>query len=290
MLKLIIAKRYFIMKFTKMQGAGNDYVYINGLEFVPECPEELAKKISNRHFGVGSDGLVVILPSEGCDFRMRIFNADGSEAEMCGNASRCIGKYVYDKGLTDKTHISLETKAGIKYLTLYVKDNHVERVRVDMGVPVFSPENIPVRYSAKTVLSEPVNIEGMLVKMSCISMGNPHAVIFLDDLERYDLHKLGNVLEHHPLFPERTNVEFVKVIARDCLRMRVWERGSGETLACGTGACASLVAAVMNGYTDRKAVLKLSGGDLEVEWNDDNNHVYMTGDAVTVFEGEYYLE
>ena len=278
------------MKFTKMEGLGNDYVYINCFSEKVENPEKLAIAMSDRHFGVGSDGVILIKPSDKADFTMDMYNADGSRSEMCGNGIRCVGKYVYDYGLTDKTSISVETLAGIKYLDFVIKDGKVDMVTVDMGAPILKADQVPVRSDKEQVIDEKITVAGVDYHMTCVSMGNPHAVIFLDDLERYDLHKLGNVLEHHPLFPERTNVEFVKVIARDCLRMRVWERGSGETLACGTGACASLVAAVMNGYTDRKAVLKLSGGDLEVEWNDDNNHVYMTGDAVTVFEGEYYLE
>lgn len=270
-----------------MQGAGNDYIYLNGFEPLPADLGELARQMSDRHFGVGSDGLVIIMPSESCDFRMRMFNSDGSEAEMCGNASRCVGKYVYDKGMTTKKELTLETLAGVKHLTLHIQDNKVEQVTVDMGEPILSAPDIPVNLSESPVVSQPLEIEGNRFAITCVSMGNPHAVIFLDDMDRYDLHHIGSQIEHHELFPRRTNVEFVEVQSPQHLRMRVWERGAGETLACGTGACATLVAAVLNGKSDRRAKLHLLGGDLSIEWNEQNNRIYMTGGAVTVFEGEW---
>ncbi len=272
-----------------MQGAGNDYVYINCFEEKIEDPHILAKKISDRHFGVGSDGLVLILPSDTCDFRMRMFNADGSEAEMCGNASRCVGKYVYDHGMTDKDEISLETKAGIKILKLFVRNGKVERVRVDMGVPEFTPSLIPVSKGGEAVVNEMINIGDEQFGITCVSMGNPHTVIFMANIEGDDLHRIGKMIENHPLFPSRTNVEFVQVVSPEELKMRVWERGAGETLACGTGACASLAAAVVNGFTGRKAVLKLAGGDLEIEWDEINGRIFMTGGAETVFDGDFFI-
>ena len=275
------------MRFTKMQGIGNDYVYLNGFSPLPLDLSRLSRQISDRHFGVGSDGLVVIMPSETCDFRMRMFNPDGSEAEMCGNASRCIGEYVYDKGLTTKTDLTLETLAGVKHLTLHLNGNIVERVTVDMGEPILSSQDIPVALPMSYVVSYPLEIENISFDVTCVSMGNPHAVIFVDDMSRYDLHHIGALIEHYPLFPRRTNVEFVEILSPDSLKMRVWERGTGETMACGTGACASLVAAVLNGKSRRQATLHLQGGDLQIEWNEKDNHVYMTGDAVTVFEGEW---
>lgn len=274
-----------MMKFTKMHGAGNDYVYINCMNKIPANPNELAVRISNRHYGVGSDGLVLILPSEKCDFRMRMFNADGTEAEMCGNATRCIGKYVYDKRLTDKTEITLETNAGIKRLSLFVSEGKVSKVTVDMGEPILQARDIPVNADMEQVKGYPLDVDGKEIKVTCVSMGNPHAVVFVDTITDDDVFVTGRKLEVHPFFPQKTNVEFCKVISRDRLSMRVWERGTGETLACGTGACATLVAAVINGLCDRRAELQLLGGRLFIEWRDDN-HIYMTGPAVTVFEGE----
>lgn len=278
------------MRFAKMQGAGNDYVYINCFEEKIDDPHTLSKRISDRHFGVGSDGLVLIMPSDTCDFRMRMFNADGSEAQMCGNASRCVGKYVYDHGMTDKKEISLETKSGVKKLKLFVEKGRVSRVCVDMGVPRFEPALIPVLIEGDAVIDEPVVVGDELFRITCVSMGNPHAVIFLSDITGDDLHRIGAMIENHPLFPERTNVEFVQVLSPQELRMRVWERGAGETLACGTGACASLVAAVANGLADRKATLRLLGGDLEIEWDSISGHLFMTGPAETVFEGDFYMK
>lgn len=270
-----------------MQGAGNDYIYLNGFEKLPADLGCLARQMSDRHFGIGSDGLVIIMPSDSCDFRMRMFNSDGSEAEMCGNASRCVGKYVYDKGLTTKKELTLETLAGVKHLTLHTQNGTVEQVTVDMGEPILSAPEIPVNLSESSVIAHPLEVEGQTFAITCVSMGNPHAVIFLDEMDRYDLHHIGSLIEHHKLFPRRTNVEFVEVLSPQDLRMRVWERGAGETLACGTGACATLVAAVLNGRSDRRATLHLLGGDLSIEWREQNNRIYMTGGAVTVFEGEW---
>lgn len=275
------------MKFTKMQGAGNDYIYINGFEAIPPHLSSLAVKMSDRHFGVGSDGLVMIVPSKTCDFGMRMFNADGTEAEMCGNAARCVGKYLYDHGMTDKTELTLETLAGVKRIYLTVAHGRVTSVKVDMGEPRLLPGDLPVLLPGDRVVAQPIEVCGHRFSMTCVSMGNPHAVIFLDDLQAYDLHAIGRAIEHHELFPCRTNVEFVKVLAPDVLQMRVWERGAGETLACGTGACASLVAAVLNDRSRRAATLRLVGGDLQIEWDETSNHVFMTGDAVTVFEGTW---
>lgn len=277
------------MKFTKMQGAGNDYVYVNGFVEQIEDPATLATAISDRHFGIGSDGLVLILPSETCDFRMRMFNSDGSESEMCGNATRCIGKFVYDKGLTEKTKLTLETLAGVKHLTLNLEDGKVNSVRVDMGEPILAPKQIPINLDETSVINYPIALESRKVNITAVSMGNPHAVIFMDSLEELDIQKSGPKVEHHPLFPRRTNTEFAQVISPTHIKMRVWERGAGETLACGTGACATAVAAVLNGKTERKVTLELLGGNLEIEWSEADNHVYMTGPAVTVFEGDYLL-
>lgn len=268
-----------------MHGAGNDYVYIDCTRETIEDPARYARLMSDRHFGIGSDGLVLILPSERADFRMRMFNADGTEAEMCGNASRCVGKYVYDYGLTGKTGIALETGAGIKHLTLHPEGGEVGSVTVDMGTPVLEPADIPVGITAEKVVDYPLEIAGETMRMTCVSMGNPHAVFFVESCDR--IPELGPVIENHPLFPRRTNVEFVEIVDRHTLRMRVWERGAGETLACGTGACASLVAAVLNGLADNKATLHLLGGDLQIEWNRQTDHVMMTGPAETVFEGEW---
>ena len=270
-----------------MHGAGNDYVYINCFNEIVRQPEELATAISDRHKGIGSDGLVLIMPSETCDFRMRMFNVDGSESPMCGNASRCVGKYVYDNGLTRKTGISLETKAGIKYLQLFVgADGKVEKVRVDMGEPILKASAIPVDLAEEQVLNYKVDFDPEQYAITCVSMGNPHTVIFTKGIEGLLLEKTGKKIEYFRLFPERTNVEFVEVISPNKANVRVWERGTGETQACGTGACAVLVAGVLTAQLERKATIALPGGELEIEWNLDDNHVYMTGDAVTVFEGE----
>lgn len=273
-----------------MHGAGNDYIYVNGFTEQVENPAELSIRLSNRNFGVGSDGLVLILPSETCDFRMRMFNADGSESEMCGNASRCVGKYVYDKGLTQKTEINLETGAGVKILKLEVSNGKVKRVTVDMGEPILQPALVPVNLPGEKAVSVPLIIENSEYAITCVSMGNPHAVVFTKGIDQLNLTELGPKFENNALFPRRTNTEFIEILDRSTLKMRVWERGSGETLACGTGACASLVAAVLNGHTERKATLQLLGGTLEIEWDEKTNHVFMTGPAETVFEGELINE
>ncbi len=271
-----------------MQGAGNDYIYINGFGSDISNKSDVALLFSNRNFGIGSDGLVFILPSEVADFRMQMFNSDGSEAEMCGNATRCVGKYVYDNGLTQKKYITLETKAGIKYISLLDGDKYSRKVTVDMGEPVVDSELIPVMLKGNPVLNYPLEIDGKTWKINCVSMGNPHAVVFTEDIYKLDLPYIGPQFENHPVFPRKTNTEFIEVVDRNTLNMRVWERGAGETLACGTGACASVVAAILNGYCDRKVTVKLIGGELEIEWRETDNHIYMTGEAVTVFEGEIY--
>ncbi len=280
------------MRFTKMHGTGNDYVYINGFVENIKNPSELSLKLSDRHKGVGSDGLVVILPSEDCDFKMRMFNSDGSESEMCGNASRCVGKYVYEKGMTNKTGITLETLAGVKVLKLWLnEEKRVEKVTVDMGAPVLDASSIPTAFSQSPVVKSPLPVsDDATYEVTCLSMGNPHAVLFMDKIDELDLSEIGPVIEHAPYFPNRTNTEFVEVVSDRWLKMRVWERGAGETLACGTGACAAVVAAVLNGLAGRKATVQLRGGDLEIEWNEEDNRVYLTGDAVTVFEGEIKLD
>lgn len=258
------------VNFTKMQGAGNDYIYINAMDTIPENLPLLSRQISDRHFGIGSDGLVAIMPSDTADFRMRMFNADGSEAEMCGNASRCIGKYVYERGLTDKRTITLETLAGIKMLLLDVEDGVVNSVTVDMGEPEI---NI---------------VDGLEFAVTAVSMGNPHAVIFCDEITDELVLCYGPKLESDPVFPNKSNIEFARIIDRSHIQMRVWERGTGETLACGTGACATLVAAVVNGLADRTAVVHLLGGDLEIRWDENTNHVYLNGGAEFVADGNYY--
>jgi len=275
------------MKFTKMHGIGNDYIYVNGFEENIENAAEFAILYSDRHKGVGSDGLVLILPSETCDFRMQMLNADGSEAEMCGNASRCIGKYVFDKGLTTKTSLTLETLAGIKKLELFLGvDELVESVTVDMGEPILESAMIPTTLEKSPVVNETVDFgSGIEYAITCVSMGNPHAVIFTTGIDKLDLPVTGSIIENAPIFPRRTNVEFVEVISKDKLKMRVWERGSGETMACGTGACATVVAGILNGHSARKTTVELLGGELQIEWNEADNHVYLTGGATTVFEG-----
>lgn len=272
-----------------MHGAGNDYIYLDALTEVPDNLPLLSRQISDRHFGIGSDGLVVILPSDKADFRMRMFNADGSEAEMCGNASRCIGKYVFDKRLTDKTEILLETLAGIKLLHLDVKDGYVERVTVDMGTPELVPERIPVISNSKEAkISEKEIINGIEYKITAVGMGNPHAVVFVPAL--FDRLVLGEGprMEVAEIFPNRANIEFIRVIDPSHIEMRVWERGSGETLACGTGACASVVAGVLNGLTERKVEVSLPGGHLNIDWDEKTNHVYLSGPAVFVADGVFY--
>ncbi|MDR1743424.1 MAG: diaminopimelate epimerase [Dysgonamonadaceae bacterium] len=277
------------MKFTKMQGAGNDYIYFNLFEEPVENPEAVSVVLSDRHFGVGGDGIVLIGKSDVADFSMRMFNADGSEAGMCGNASRCVGKFVHDKGLTSKTEISLETKSGIKYLQLFKDDPHgpVTSVRVDMGPAVLDAGQIPVIYNGlPSVINQPVTVDGHEYRITCVSMGNPHAVVFTKDIDDLKIEEIGPKFENHPVFPDRTNTEFIEIIDPKTLKMRVWERGSGETLACGTGACAAAVAGVLNGLSETKVTVKLRGGDLDIEWKQQENRVYLTGPAEFVFEGE----
>ena len=276
------------MKFTKMQGIGNDYVYVNCLQETIENPSELAKKISDRHYGVGSDGLIMINPSDKADFEMEMYNADGSRGEMCGNGIRCVAKYVYDYGLTDKTSISVETLAGIKYLDLTVEDGKVVLVTVDMGHPMLRPEEVPVVSEKEEVIDEPITVDGQEYRMTCVSMGNPHAVVFIDqDVKEFPLETVGVKFENHERFPKRVNTEFVNVLDRHTAQMRVWERGSGETLACGTGACAVAVACALNGLTEDEVTVKLLGGDLQIKWDREKNTVYMTGPAEVVFDGEW---
>ena len=276
------------MKFTKMQGIGNDYVYVNCLQETIENPSELAKKISDRHYGVGADGLIMINPSDKADFEMEMYNADGSRGEMCGNGIRCVAKYVYDYGLPDKTSISVETLAGIKYLDLTVEDGKVVLVKVDMGKPMLRPEEVPVVSEKEEVIDEPITVDGQEYRMTCVSMGNPHAVVFIDqDVKEFPLETVGVKFENHERFPKRVNTEFVNVLDRHTAQMRVWERGSGETLACGTGACAVAVACALNGLTEDEVTVKLLGGDLQIKWDREKNTVYMTGPAEVVFDGEW---
>lgn len=277
------------MKFTKMQGLGNDYVYVNCFkEEVKDAPA-VSIKVSDRHFGIGSDGLILIKPSDIADFKMDMYNADGSQAEMCGNGIRCVGKYVFDYGLTDKTDISVETLAGIKYLHFEITDGKVSLVTVDMGEPELVPEKIPVVSQNERVINEEIIVDGNAYKMTCVSMGNPHAIVYIDSTKDLEIEKVGPSFENHKVFPRRVNTEFIQVLNRKEVNMRVWERGSGETLACGTGACASTVAGVLCGVTDEEITLHLLGGDLRVKWDQSDNHVYMTGPAKVVFDGEIEL-
>ena len=279
-----------MIKFTKMHGLGNDYVYIDAINQKIENESSLAKFVSNRHFGIGSDGLILICKSEVADFKMRMFNSDGSEAEMCGNGIRCVGKFVYDKGLTNKTTVKIETLAGIKTLILNTKDGKVETARVDMGEPILEAEKIPVISTEKPVKNLELEAENKKFKFTCVSMGNPHAITIVENTKEFDVEKYGKVLEIDKAFPKKANIEFAQIIDRQNINMRVWERGAGETLACGTGACATAVACNLNGLTDRKVNIELLGGTLNIEWNEKDNHVYMTGPAVTVFDGELYEE
>ncbi len=274
------------MKFTKMQGLGNDYVYVNCFEETVENPSETAVRISDRHFGVGADGLILIRPSEEADFEMEMYNADGSRGEMCGNGIRCVAKYVYDYGLTDKTHISIATLGGIKYLDLMVEEGKVKLVKVDMGSPILEAAKIPIKGKGERILNEEIRVDGMEYRITGVSMGNPHAVVFLEDVKNLEIEKTGPLFEHHECFPNRVNTEFVHVLDRKHVEMRVWERGSGETLACGTGACAVAVACVLNGLTEDEVTVKLLGGELQIRWDREKDTVYMTGPAETVFEGE----
>ena len=273
------------MEFTKMQGLGNDYVYVNCFKEKIKNPSEMAVKVSDRHFGIGSDGLILIKPSEVADFEMEMYNADGSRGEMCGNGIRCVAKYVYDYGLTDKTSISVETLGGIKYLDLTVEHGKVTLVKVDMGTPILKPELIPIVAKGETVIDEPIMVGGKEYHMTGVSMGNPHDVVFMDDIKNLEIEKIGPLFENHERFPNRINTEFVNVIDRHTAQMRVWERGSGETLACGTGACAVAVACILNGLTENTVTVKLLGGDLRIEWDREKNTVYMTGPAEVSFDG-----
>ena len=277
------------MKFTKMHGIGNDYVYVNCFEESVKNPAEVSMFVSNRHFGIGSDGLILISPSAIADFRMNIYNADGSQAEMCGNGIRCVAKYVYDYGLTDKTEISVETLAGIKYLRLQVENGKVASVEVNMGAPILEPKEIPVAVEESPVVNVPVEVKGKIYHMTCVSMGNPHAIIFMNNVKDLDIAAIGPYFENHTVFPKRTNTEFVEVLDRNTVNMRVWERGSDETLACGTGACATTVACILNDKTENEVTVHLLGGDLKIRWDREANQVYMTGPATVVFDGEITL-
>ncbi len=276
------------MKFTKMHGIGNDYVYIDCFKEQVKDPEKLAVCVSDRHFGIGSDGLILIKPSNVADCEMEMYNADGSRGEMCGNGIRCVGKYVYDNGIVDKTTLTVDTLAGIKTLELQVDkmSKQVVAVTVNMGEPIFKPDQIPVLFEENPVKAVPLVVGQERYLITCVSMGNPHAVIFVEELERLDLAMLGPCFENYEKFPNRINTEFVKIIDRSHLKMRVWERGSGETLACGTGACASAVAAMLNGFVDRRTEVELLGGKLFIFWSPEDNCVYMTGPAEMVFTGE----
>lgn len=279
-----------MIKFTKMHGLGNDYVYIDAINQKIENESSLAQFVSNRHFGIGSDGLILICKSEIADFKMRMFNSDGSEAEMCGNGIRCVGKFVYDKGLTNKTTVKIETLAGIKTLILNTKNEKVETARVDMGEPILEAEKIPVISTEEPVKNLELEAANQKFKFTCVSMGNPHAITIVENTKEFDVEKYGKVLEIDKAFPKKANIEFAQIVDRQNINMRVWERGAGETLACGTGACATAVACNLNGLTDRKVNIELLGGTLNIEWNETDNHVYMTGPAVTVFDGELYEE
>lgn len=277
------------MKFTKMQGIGNDYVYVNCFHEEVKNPSELAIKVSERHFGIGSDGLILIKPSDVADFEMDMYNADGSRGMMCGNGIRCVGKYVYDYGLTDKTSITVNTLSGIKYLDLTVVDGKAVEIRVNMGAPILETKEIPMICEKKQAIQEPIVVEGKTYHITAVSMGNPHAVTYMDDIDHLDIETIGPKFEHHTYFPARVNTEFVKVMDDHTVKMRVWERGSGETWACGTGACAVAVSSILNGYTKDEVTVKLLGGDLKIFWDRKENLVYMTGPAEVVFDGEFYF-
>ncbi len=274
------------MNFTKMNGLGNDFIVVAGERQLPENAAQLAVDLCNRNFGIGADGLVYILPSEKADFRMRIINSDGSEAEQCGNAIRCVAKYVYDNGMTASETITIETLgAGVQKVQLTTEGGKVLQVRVDMGEPILEGLQVPTTVDAPIVNNHPIEVDGRNFAFTAVSMGNPHCVIQVEDAKSFDLWAWGPKLETHPLFPRKVNVEFVTVHSRSHVDMRVWERGAGPTLACGTGACATVVASALNGLTDRTATVSLKGGDLIIEWNEDDNHVYMTGPAAEVFSG-----
>lgn len=287
------------MKFTKMHGIGNDYVYVNCFREKVENPAEVAKFVSDRHFGIGSDGLILIKPSDVADCEMEMYNADGSRGKMCGNGIRCVAKYVYDYGITDKTQISVATGSGIKYLDLTVEDGKVALVKVDMGAPILKAAQIPVAVSAlkpeeglndeSEVVAATINVKGDDYKITCVSMGNPHGIVCVEDVDGLEIEKIGPHFENHPAFPDRVNTEFIRVIDRKTVQMRVWERGSGETWACGTGACGVAVACILNGWTEEEVTVKLRGGDLKIRWDREQNTVFMTGPATVVFDGEIDL-
>lgn len=277
------------MKFTKMQGIGNDYVYVNCFEETVADPARTAEYVSDRHFGIGSDGLILIKPSKVADCMMDMYNLDGSQGAMCGNGIRCVAKYVYDYGIVKKTELTVETKSGIKKLKLSVENGKVSQVEVNMGEPILKASEIPICSENDQVLNEAIEVDGTIYHMTGVSMGNPHAVVFLEDVENLDIEKLGPSFENHPRFPDRVNTEFIQVLDPNTLKMRVWERGSGETLACGTGACASAVASALNGFSGNEVTVKLLGGDLKIRWDRESNQVYMTGSAAVVFDGEIVL-
>lgn len=279
------------MKFTKMQGCGNDYVYVDAITQQIGDRPALARKVSDRHFGIGADGLICIDKSDAADFKMDMYNADGSQGKMCGNGIRCVAKYVYDKGLTDKTKISIISGGQVKFLELEVWDGKMLTAKVNMGKPVFAPAEIPVVMpeSAENAVNTPIVVNGETYHMTCVSIGNPHAVIFLEDVSGMDIGKLGPLFEHHERFPRRVNTEFVKVLDRKHVEMRVWERGSGETLACGTGSCATAVACILNDLTDNVVTVKLLGGELLIEWDRETDLIYMTGPASMVYEGDFIM-
>lgn len=279
------------MKFTKMHGIGNDYIYVNCFKETVKNPSAVAKFVSDRHFGIGSDGLILIKPSEIADCEMDMYNLDGSQGAMCGNGIRCVAKYAYDYGIVNKPQISVATKSGVKYLDLTIENGKVSTVKVNMGAPILKASAIPVISSKDQMINEPIEVKREYYYVTAVSMGNPHAVVFMDDVEHLDIEKIGPYFEHHSAFPDRVNTEFVKVIDNHTVQMRVWERGSGETLACGTGACAVAVASILNGHVDgtQPVTVKLLGGDLQIFWNRESNLVYMTGSATTVFDGEIDL-
>lgn len=276
------------MKFAKMHGCGNDYIYVDGdKEKIPgEKKPEIVRRLSDRHFGIGGDGVIFINPSHEADFEMEMYNMDGSRAEMCGNGIRCVGKYVYDKGLTDKTNISVVSCGKVKRLTLFPENGKIRAVRVNMGSPILKAAEIPVIAGGEEVIGERIEVDDQIYRMTCVSMGNPHAVIFVDETSRLPLEKIGPLFENHVRFPKKTNTEFIKVLDEENIEMRVWERGTGETLACGTGACAATVACILNGLTKEQVTVKLLGGTLQIKWDRKENLIYMTGPAVMVFEGE----
>ena len=284
------------MKFTKMHGCGNDYIYVDGAkeQIDPELKPDLVRRLSDRHFGIGGDGVIFINPSEEADFEMEMYNMDGSRAEMCGNGIRCVAKFVYDKRLTDKTSLSIISCGRVKYLDLTIQDEKVSTVKVNMGAPVLKAADIPVISlkgdEQESVIGEEIEVDGQIYQMTCVSMGNPHAVVFVDEVSSLPLEKIGPLFENHERFPKRVNTEFVKVLDDEHVEMRVWERGTGETMACGTGACAVTVACILNGLTKEEITVKLSGGNLQVYWDRKENLVYMTGSADTVFEGEIEAE